>query len=210
MSIPQSVFHPPAPRQQKSKKKKQTPPSLPTTHIQSPSFPPGPPEHQFIYTLPGTSSAIIFYPLGFIPHRDERLVRRLLLDALDTSLEFRADAKLPVQRGYHLRIKNMVLAVAHVLGVFELTWGLCELRVAFLLLLPLFFSSLFCKLRIFGRFGFYLFFPFEGGKENWRDDVFPWEGKRSMSFVSSLLPAIGVDLLSKFSAPRAEIVFIFC
>ncbi|CAF9910977.1 MAG: hypothetical protein HETSPECPRED_010256 [Heterodermia speciosa] len=86
------------------------------------AFPPGPPEHQFIYTLPGTSSAIIFYPLGFIPHRDERLVRRLLLDALDTSLEFRADAKLPVQRGYHLRIKNMVLAVAHVLGVFELTF----------------------------------------------------------------------------------------
>ncbi|KAL8963804.1 MAG: hypothetical protein Q9197_007071, partial [Variospora fuerteventurae] len=64
-----------------------------------------------------------FFPLGFIPNRNETLTKLVLREALYESLHYRTTAKI-AGHGYKLQIKNALLSVAHSTGVGDLTWGM--------------------------------------------------------------------------------------
>lgn len=87
------------------------------------SFPSGPPENPFYYTIPDSDLAIVFSPLGRIPARNETLVKEVILDALHTSLDYRVTAKIP-GHGYKLQERDFLIGVSHTTGVSDLTWGM--------------------------------------------------------------------------------------
>ncbi|KAL9007602.1 MAG: hypothetical protein Q9173_007167, partial [Seirophora scorigena] len=86
-------------------------------------FPPGPPEPHYLHPIIDSDLAIQFYPLGFIPNRNETLVKDVVRQALYESLNYRTTAKMP-GRGYKLQEREFLLSVAHSAGVGDLTWGM--------------------------------------------------------------------------------------
>ncbi|KAL8956991.1 MAG: hypothetical protein Q9193_005624, partial [Seirophora villosa] len=86
-------------------------------------FPPGPPEPHYLHPIIDSDLAIEFYPLGFIPNRNETLVKDVLRQALYESLNYRTTAKMPGQ-GYKMQEQEFLLSVSHSAGVGDLTWGM--------------------------------------------------------------------------------------
>ncbi|KAI4095731.1 MAG: hypothetical protein LQ344_001448 [Seirophora lacunosa] len=86
-------------------------------------FPPGPPEPHYLHPIIDSDLAIEFYPLGFIPNRNETLVKDVLRQALYDSLNYRTTAKMP-GRGYKMQEREFLLSVSHSAGVGDLTWGM--------------------------------------------------------------------------------------
>ncbi|KAL8946730.1 MAG: hypothetical protein Q9222_006914 [Ikaeria aurantiellina] len=88
------------------------------------AFPPGPPPARLFYPVPSATNLMLeFSPLGLIPHRDESLVKSVILQALFDSLEQRVTAKMP-GRGYMKQKGNFVVSVVHSAGAALLTWGM--------------------------------------------------------------------------------------
>ncbi|CAL8576558.1 hypothetical protein XPA_002433 [Xanthoria parietina] len=86
-------------------------------------FPPGPPEPHYPYIIPNTDLGIEFSPLGLIPHRNEALVKKVLLDSIHDSLGYRVSAKMPA-RGYMMQEEGFLLSVGHSTGASDFTWGM--------------------------------------------------------------------------------------
>ncbi|KAL9034342.1 MAG: hypothetical protein Q9180_005459 [Flavoplaca navasiana] len=91
--------------------------------LQRPRFPPGPPEDHYPYLIPNTDLGIEFHPLGLIPHRNEALVKKVLMDSIHDSLGYRVSAKMPGQ-GYWMQEGGFLLSVGHSTGASEFTWGM--------------------------------------------------------------------------------------
>ncbi|KAL8852069.1 MAG: hypothetical protein Q9221_002999 [Calogaya cf. arnoldii] len=90
----------------------------------TPSFPPGPPEDHYPYLLPSDPNlGIEFHPLGLVPHRNEALVKKVLLDAIHATLDKRVGAKMP-GHGYQIQEGGFLLSVGHSMGASELAWGM--------------------------------------------------------------------------------------
>ncbi|KAL8905144.1 MAG: hypothetical protein Q9207_002803 [Kuettlingeria erythrocarpa] len=86
-------------------------------------FPPGPPEKKYLYIIPDTDLGIVFTALGQIPTRNEAIAKKVVLDAIHDSLDYRIVAKMPGQ-GYKVQQGNFLMSVSHSAGASELTWGM--------------------------------------------------------------------------------------
>ncbi|KAL8927863.1 MAG: hypothetical protein Q9172_001163 [Xanthocarpia lactea] len=87
------------------------------------SFPPGPPMQHYLYLIPDTDLGIEFSPLGQVPRRNEALVKKVIMEGIHDSLEYRVTAKMP-GHGYKVQESGFLLSVSHSVGASDLTWGM--------------------------------------------------------------------------------------